>query len=206
MVIGDGVKEVWELPRFPSGITFGSIGGTINENMELERAFNKKLDVSQGFENADKVAVVGEDGFIIFVTPLWPTFAEMESAIAAGSTGLFNTDEDWEADNLAALQSWVDGGAAYDPINDRDVKNFDVYMVNDPEGEQYYFDSGAWIPFGVEMKNYFTKTEADARFGLKTEVAEKVSIAQGAGNANKLVVTDASGNVTLTNIFDGGTL
>jgi len=204
MVIGDGATQAKDLPRFPSEITWGTITGAISGNAALTSALDAKLDIAQGAGSANKVAITDEAGDIIFVTALWPTFAEMESAIAAGATGLFNTDEDWEAEDLTTLNSWVSGGTAHDPINDRDINNFDVYMVSD--GEQYYFDSGAWIPFGVEMANYYTKAEANDKFALKTEVAEKVSIAQGAGNANKLVVTDASGNISYTNIFDGGTL
>jgi len=206
MVIGDGVNQAKDLPRFPSEITWGIITGAISGNAALTSALNAKLNIAQGIGNADKVAITDESGDIIFVTSPWPTFAEMESAIAAGSTGLFQTDESWEAQDLQELESWVTGGDAFDPINGREINNFDVYMVLDPAGDQYYFDSGAWIPFGVEMANYFTKAEANARFALKTDLDGKVNIAQGAPNANKLVVTDASGNVVVSDTFDGGTV
>jgi hypothetical protein len=66
--------------------------------------------------------------------------------IVAGSSQLFHTAPTWEADSLEVLQTWVQpDDTAYDPINERQVQNFDIYLALDT-GVNYYFDSNAWVP------------------------------------------------------------
>jgi len=181
------------------------------------------------------------------------TKEETDSAIAAGAMGVFKTNEDWEAADLATLKSWITGATAHDPINNRDINNFDVYLAIN-ENEQFYFDSGAWIPFNPIMDDYYTKVEADAKFatipnldnhknntsnphsttaaqvgafakpvtpGVNGNIpafnalgeivdsgkkpSDFVTVAQGTGNAEKLLGTDASGNVVpVTIVINGG--
>ena len=99
--------------------------------------------------------------------------------LAKYATSVFNTDAVWEADSLATLEGWTTwypGGTAIttDTINGRTVENYDVYLALDV-GEQYYYDSGTWIAFTPNMKDYYTKRESDSRFLTQTDFTERMN-------------------------------
>ena len=130
--------------------------------------------------------------------------------LANYAASVFNTDPDWEAESLDELQSWINsnpGGVyANDPFNNRNVENYDVYYVR--EGDtQYYYDSGQWIHFTPNMKDYYTKSESDARFITQTDldseldnlssmIANRVTQADlTAGLANRVTKTELDARI-----------
>jgi hypothetical protein len=95
----------------------------------------------------------------------------VDGRIASEAKSVFKTDSTWEAESLAVLKSWVTGDTATDPINNRTVNNFDVYLVPGKKA-QYYFDTGAWLPFTPDLTNYYTKDEGDSRYPMIGDFAD----------------------------------
>lgn len=98
--------------------------------------------------------------------------------IADSVSTVFKTDPAWEAASLAILESWIVNDEATDPINNRTVENYDVYLSLE-DSTQYYFDSGVWLAFSpnMDLSNYYTKSEADAEFTTQELSALEVNAA-----------------------------
>jgi hypothetical protein len=95
----------------------------------------------------------------------------VDRRFAEEAKSVFKTDSTWEAASLLVLQGWISGNTATDPANSRTVNNFDVYLALDTNA-QYYFDSGAWLPFTPDLTNYYTKGESDARYPIIGDFAD----------------------------------
>jgi len=104
----------------------------------------------------------------------------IERKMAVDATKLWKTDPTWTASSKAALDLYVNSSTnkAYDTVNNRDIANYDVYAIASPgigkdQTPQWYFDSGAWYPFVVDLQDYLKAQEirdafaavADFNFG-----------------------------------------
>ena len=63
-------------------------------------------------------------------TGLTKVLQSVNQKIADGAKSVFKTDSTWEAASLTVLQGWVSGATARDAINNRNVNNYDVYLVS----------------------------------------------------------------------------
>ena len=200
LIWGDGVSEIKDLKRVAAGqiMDWGNITGDLTDQTDLMIEFAKKLSIAQGISNANKIVVTDASGDIVLVVNNFVTTTAFEGhtnntnnphAVSAGQTGaytkqetddaiaqaalaLFRTDPAWEAASLAVLESWVDSVlfTAFDPINNRDVENYNIYTTTD-DGNQYYFDSGTWFLFGPDISNFYTKSQINSTFETIVNVA-----------------------------------
>ncbi|GHT44456.1 hypothetical protein AGMMS49965_20150 [Bacteroidia bacterium] len=125
-------------------------------------------------------------------------------SVESGSASLFNTDPAWEVEDFATLQSWIDAdNHAHDTINDRDIHDFDVYLVTS-ENKEYFFDAGAWIPLAqapsapVEMSKVVAIDDTTLVVKLSAIPTEEVT-------ANSFAVYDAAtGDAIAVSAVAGG--
>ncbi len=113
--------------------------------------------------DAETTEIKGDNAQTVFVRTDREIRALKQAAAGVGT--IEHTQPEWEADDLAMLQRWVDTATntAYDPVNERRIANFDVYLArnlhlvdaDNPEetvAVNYYFDSGIWLLYNPPPK------------------------------------------------------